>query len=83
MNASQKPENKKERAVLAGLNAASMDESERSTEISMEELQALVETAGGETEAMMIQALPSPNPRCFIGEGKVKELKDCGSICST
>lgn len=76
MNASQNTENKKERAVLAGLNAASMDESERSTEISMEELQALVETAGGETEAMMIQALPSPNPRCFIGEGKVKELKD-------
>ena len=76
MNASQNTESKKERAVLAGLNAASMDESERSTEISMEELQALVETAGGETEAMMIQALPSPNPRCFIGEGKVKELKD-------
>ena len=27
---------KRERAVLAGLSAASMDESERSTEISME-----------------------------------------------
>lgn len=76
MNASQSFENKKERAVLAGLSAASMDESERSTETSMEELQALVETAGGETEAVMIQTLPAPNPRCFIGEGKVKELKD-------
>lgn len=32
---------KRERAVLAGLSAASMDESERSTEISMEELAAL------------------------------------------
>ena len=31
---------KRERAVLAGLSAASMDESERSTEISMEELAA-------------------------------------------
>ena len=34
---------KRERAVLAGLSAASMDESERSTEISMEELAAHVE----------------------------------------
>ena len=39
---------KKERAVLAGLSAASMDEHERSTDVSMEELAALVETAGGE-----------------------------------
>ena len=31
---------KKERAVLAGLSAASMDEAERSTEVSMEELAA-------------------------------------------
>ena len=76
MNASQNIENKKERAVLAGLSAASMDDSERSTETSMEELKALVETAGGKAEAIMIQALPAPNPRCFIGEGKVKELKD-------
>ena len=76
MNSSQQMENKKERAILAGLSAASMDESERSSETSMEELQALVETAGGETLGMMIQSLPTPNPRCFIGEGKVKELKE-------
>ena len=40
---------KTERAVLCGLAASSMDVSERSTDISMEELAALVETAGGET----------------------------------
>ena len=40
-------QNKKERAILAGLAAASMDERERSSEISMAELAALVETAGG------------------------------------
>ena len=62
--------------MLAGLNASSMDEHERSTDTSMEELKALVETAGGETFGMMIQSLPSPNPRCFIGEGKVRELKE-------
>ena len=66
---------KKERAVLAGLSAASMDEHERSTEISMEELAALVETAGGEPVAMLIQNRPSPEPRSFIGDGKVQEMK--------
>ena len=67
---------KKERAVLAGLSAASMDEHERSTDISMEELAALVETAGGEAVAMLIQSRPSPEPRSFLGDGKVKELKE-------
>ena len=66
---------KKERAVLAGLSAASMDEHERSTDISMEELAALVETAGGEAVAMLIQSRPSPEPRSYIGEGKVQEMK--------
>ena len=66
---------KKERAVLAGLSAASMDERERSTPISMEELKALVETAGGETVGMLIQNRPTPDPRSFIGDGKVAELK--------
>jgi GTP-binding protein HflX len=67
---------KKERAVLAGLAAASMDARERSTEISMEELAALVETAGGETAAMLLQQRPTPDPRCFLGDGKVRELRE-------
>lgn len=71
---------KRERAALAGLSAASMDEHERSTEISMEELRALVETAGGETVAMIIQNRPSPDPRSFIGDGKVQEMKELIAI---
>ena len=67
---------KRERAVLAGLSAASMDESERSTEISMEELAALVETAGGEAVCMLMQQRPTPDPRSFIGDGKVREMKE-------
>ncbi len=67
---------KRERAVLAGLSAASMDESERSTEVSMEELAALVDTAGGDTVAIVMQSRPSPDPRSFIGDGKVRELKE-------
>ncbi len=69
-------ENKKERAVLAGLAAASMDEHERSSAVSMEELAALVETAGGEPVAMLIQSRPTPEPRSFIGDGKVREMKE-------
>ena len=61
--------------MLAGLAAASMDERERSSDASMEELAALVETAGGETVAMLIQNRPTPEPRSFIGDGKVQEMK--------
>ena len=65
-----------ERAVLAGLNAASLPQSERSTDITMDELAALVETAGGEVVGMFIQNRPTPDPGTFIGDGKVLELKD-------
>ena len=61
--------------MLAGLAAASMDERERSSDASMEELAALVETAGGETVAMLIQNRTTRVPRSFIGDGKVQELK--------
>ena len=67
---------KKERAVLAGLSAFSMDERERSREVTMEELAALVETAGGEPVAFVMQNLPSPNTRSFLGEGKIREMKE-------
>ncbi len=66
----------KEKAVLAGLSANSMKEDERSTEISMEELAALVETAGGEAAAYVLQNKATPEARTFIGEGKVQEMKE-------
>lgn len=67
---------KRERAVLAGLSAASMEEHERSTEVSLEELAALVDTAGGDTVAIVMQNRPTPDPRSFIGDGKVQEMKE-------
>ena len=66
----------KERAVLAGLSALSMEVRERSSDVSMEELASLVETAGGVPVAVIMQNLPSPNTHSFIGEGKVREMKD-------
>ena len=71
----QNTQEKRERAILAGLAAQSMDEHERSSEVSMEELAALVETAGGETVAMLLQNRPAPDPRSFLGDGKIREMK--------
>ena len=67
---------KKEKAILAGLAADVMPQNERSTETSMEELAALVETAGGEAVAYVLQSRPTPDPRTFLGEGKVEEMKE-------
>jgi len=65
-----------ERAVLAGLSADSMNIHDRSTEESMDELEALLETAGGVCIGRVLQNRPKPEPRTFIGEGKVTELKE-------
>ena len=69
-------EQKRERAVLVGLAAASMEERERATDSSLDELAALVDTAGGDTVAIVLQNRAAPDPRSFIGDGKVKELKE-------
>lgn len=53
-----------------------MEPKERSTDISMQELAALVETAGGEPVGILIQNRPTPDPHSFIGDGKVAELKE-------
>ena len=63
------------RAVLVGLNAFSLSRDENADEESMEELAALLETAGGETAGVVTQSKDSPDPRTFIGEGKVAEVK--------
>ncbi len=62
--------------MLAGLSAGSMDEDERSTEQSMAELAALVETAGGVPVATVLQNRAAPDARSFLGEGKVQEIKE-------
>ena len=66
---------KTERAILCGLSAACFAPGESSTDVSMDELWALVETAGGEPVAMLMQNRAAPDPRSFIGEGKEQELK--------
>jgi GTP-binding protein HflX len=42
----------------------------------LDELAFLAETAGIQTVKRMVQHLPSPEPRTFIGKGKLSELKE-------
>ena len=63
------------RAVLVGLSAHSLTREENATEESMEELKDLLETAGGESVGMVLQQKDSPDPRTFIGQGKVDEVR--------
>ena len=62
--------------MLAGLAASSMDAAERSTEISMEELAALTDTAGADAVALVLQTRQTPDPRSFLGSGKLKEIRE-------
>ena len=63
------------RAVLAGLNANCLSREDNATEESLEELEALLETAGGVCVGTVLQNKSTPDPRTFLGEGKVEELK--------
>lgn len=63
-------------AVLVGLNAGSFKEDWNATDATMEELSALLETAGGVCVGMVLQNKQSPDPRTFIGAGKVLEVKE-------
>jgi GTPase len=49
--------------------------SQRLSEEHLEELARLTETAGGVVASMLRQRLSYPNPRYYVGEGKVQELK--------
>lgn len=65
----------RDKVVLVGLNSPVLKKEENADEDTMEELSALVETAGGETVGIVLQNRASPDPRTFIGEGKVAEVQ--------
>jgi len=66
---------KKEKAILVGLDAFSLSREENATEATLEELSALLETAGGECVGTVLQSRDKPDPRTFIGAGKASEIK--------
>ena len=64
------------RAILAGLNSPCLSREENATEESLDELAALLDTAGGICLGTVLQNKSTPDPRTFIGEGKAAEIKE-------
>lgn len=71
----QETEEIRDKVVLVGLNSPVLKKEETAGEDTLEELSALVETAGGETVGIVLQNRPAPDPRTFIGEGKAAEVQ--------
>jgi len=63
-----------EKAILVGLNSDVFTKEETATETTLDELEALLETAGGQCVAKVLQNRHTPDPHSFIGEGKVEEV---------
>ena len=68
-------ETKQERAVLVGLNADCFSLADTATEQTLEELEALLETAGGICTGKILQNRHTPDAHSFIGEGKAQEVR--------
>ena len=63
---------KQERAVLIGLITSAQDEV-KSAEY-LDELEFLIDTAGGLPVKRFVQRLDFPDPRTFVGSGKLEEI---------
>ncbi len=70
-----KKEEIRSKAVLVGIVT---DGNSEEVEISLGELARLLDTAGGEVFATVIQNKSTPDPRTLIGKGKVAEI---GELC--
>lgn len=62
-----------ERAVLVGLISELQNEA-KATEY-LDELAFLADTAGAVTVKTFLQRLPYPNPRTYVGKGKLEEIR--------
>ena len=71
----QNHEVKQERAVLVGLNADCFTKAQTATDETLEELEALLETAGGFCTVKILQNRHTPDSHSFIGEGKAQEVR--------
>lgn len=71
----QKEQEYIEKAVLVGLNCETFTFEQNSCCETLDELSALLETAGGECIAKLLQHRKSPDAKTFIGEGKAEEVK--------
>jgi len=63
-----------EKAVLVGLITSRQDKNK--VDEYLDELEFLVDTAGGIAEKRFIQALENPNPKTYVGSGKLQEIAE-------
>lgn len=63
-----------ERCLLVAVIHGGVDE--RLAHEYLDELAFLAETAGARAEFAFTQKLPFPNPRTYVGEGKLQEIKE-------
>ncbi|MEY3512207.1 MAG: GTPase HflX, partial [Actinomycetota bacterium] len=69
----------RERIVLVGVTFPAGDEFE--TERHLDELALLVDTAGADSIARVVQRRHAPDPATYLGSGKVEELRElCVSV---
>lgn len=68
-------EKTEEYCLLVGVISSDITE-EIATE-HIDELEFLAETAGAITKHRMLQKLPFPNPKTYVGTGKLEEIKQC------
>ena len=61
-----------ERAVLVGLITPTQNEAKANEYLA--ELAFLAETAGAKSEKRFLQRVDNPNPRTFVGKGKLEEI---------
>lgn len=62
-----------ERTVLVGL--VTQKQNEAKCNEYLDELEFLAQTAGAEPEKRFIQKLDYPNPRTYVGTGKLEEIR--------
>jgi len=62
-----------EKAVLVG--AITKDQNEEKVKEYLDELEFLTYTAGGEVQKRFVQRLEIPNPKTYIGSGKMQEVE--------
>ena len=65
-------QDRRERVVLVGLARSSSETS--SAESSLDELEALADTAGADTVERVLQVRGTPDPATYIGKGKAQEV---------
>ncbi len=73
-------EEKKERVILAGVHTGARDVLSDTTDESIDELEELVKTAGGEVVCTVIQNKADLEAATYMGIGKLEELKEASQM---